>query len=165
MMSNIMRYATILPLLLLTFCSYSQIYTLSDGEYMDTTANFNTACKDYNVYYYQVGGKYPKSSITLLKDAQEFVQRINKIYHGSGYITFRFRVDCEGHRTKRTQVLQTDEQYKMYHFKKDFVNELYEFLITLNDWKTAKDNLGHSFSYIAFITFKIKNGKVINIIP
>lgn len=151
--------------MLLTFHSFAQVYTLPDGEYMDTTVNSNTAYKDYNIYYYQVGAKYPKSSITLLKEAQTFLQQSNKTYQGNGYITFRFRVDCEGHRTKRTQVLQTDETYNSYHFDKEFVSELYRFLNTLNDWKTAKDNRGNSFSYMAFITFKIKNGKVINVIP
>ncbi|MEJ7682172.1 MAG: hypothetical protein WKG06_30840 [Segetibacter sp.] len=138
---------------------------MPDGEYMDTTVNSNIACKDYNVYYYQVGGKYPKSSITLLKDAQTFLQHTNKIYQGNGYITFRFKIDCEGHRIKRTQVLQTDENHKSYHFDKELVNELYLFLNTLDEWKVAKDSKGNSFSYIAFITCKIKNGKVINIIP
>lgn len=160
-----MKSAIIIILLLLIFRSYSQVYTLPDGEYMDTTINADTGCKDYNIYYYQVGGKYPKSSITLLKETQIFLQQTNKSFQGSGYITFRFRVDCEGQRTKRTQVLQTDEHYKSYHFNKDFVNELYRFLNTLNDWKTAKDNRGNTFSYIAFITFKLKNGKVTNIIP
>lgn len=160
-----MKYTFIIIQLLLIGHSYGQVYTLPDGEYMDTTVSYSTTCKDYNVYYYDVGGKYPTSSITLLKEAQTFLQQTNKSFQGSGYITFRFRVDCEGQRTKRTQVLQTDEHYKSYHFNKDFVNELYHFLNTLNDWKTAKDNRGNTFSYIAFITFKVKNGKVINIIP
>ncbi len=160
-----MKHAVTLILVLITFRSFGQLYTLPDGEYIDTTVNSNTACKDYNVYYYQIGGKYPKSSITLLKEVQTFLLHNNKIYQGSGYITFRFRVDCEGHRTKRTQVLQTDEQFKSYHFNKDLVNKLFLFLNTLNDWKTAQDNRGNSFSYMAFITFKIKNGKAINIIP
>ena len=66
---------------------------------------------------------------------------------------------------KRTQVLQTDKNYKTYHFDKAFVDELYFFLNTLDDWKIVKDNKGNPLSYIAFITFKIENGKVINIIP
>ena len=159
-----MKQIIILTFLLVTFHTYGQTYILPDGEYMDTTANSNIGCKDYNAYYYQVGGKYPKSSITLLKNAQTFLHQ-NKVYKGNGYITFRFKIDCEGHRMKRTQVLQTDENYKSYRFDKGLVNELYLFLNTLNEWKIAKDNKGNAFSYIAFITFKIKNGKVNNIIP
>lgn len=145
--------------------SFGQNYTLPNGEYMDTTANTDTACKNYNTYYYQVGGKYPKSSITLLKEVQAFLLQKNKIYEGSGYITFRFRINCERHRMKRTKVFQTDGDYKSIHFDKKFVNELYLFVDTLNEWKISKNKQGKNLSYIALITFKIKNGKVINIIP
>lgn len=149
----------------MAFRSNAQKYILPDGEYMDTTAIHDTTCKDYTIYYYQIGGKYLESSGTVLKKTQTYLQHLHEIYEGSGYITFRFRIDCTGHRTKRTQVLQTDENYKTYYFNKEFVNELYLFLNTLNNWKAAKDHNGNSLPYIAFITFKIKDGKVINIIP
>ena len=164
-MKAIVKRMIIPACLLLTAHAYAQKYILPDGEYMDTTSNPNSACKDYTIYYYQVGGKYPKSSITLLKEVQLFLIHQNQLFKGSGYITFRFRIDCEGQRTKRTQVLQTDEHYKSYHFNKTLVNELYLFLNTLNNWKAAKDKRGNFFSYIALLTFKIKDGKVINIIP
>ena len=160
-----MKQILILVLLLIAFQSNAQKYILPDGEFMDTTITTDTACKDYTIYYYQVGGKYLESSVTILKKVQTYLQHADKVGTGSGYITFRFRIDCTGHRTKRTQLLQTDESYKSYHFNEAFVNELYLFLNTLNNWKAAKDNSGNSFSYIAFITFKIKDGKVINIIP
>lgn len=160
-----MKQVLILILLLIALGSNAQRYILPDGEYMDTTITSDAACKDYTVYYYQVGGKYLQSSITVLKKVQTYLQHVHNIENGSGYITFRFRIDCAGYRTRRTQVLQTDESYKTYHFNKAFINELYLFLNTLKDWKAAKDNRGNSFSYIAFITFKIKDGKVINIIP
>ncbi len=160
-----MKQILILTFLLAISHTYAQKYILPGGEYMDTTNNPDIGCKDYNVYYYQVGGKYPESSITLLKDAQKSLQHSKKIYQGNGYITFRFKIDCEGHRMKRTQVLQTDKTYKTYHFDKALVNELYFFLNTLDDWKIVKVNKGNPLSYIAFITFKIENGKVINIIP
>lgn len=149
-------------LLLATLHGHSQKYILTDGEYMDTTTINDTACKDFIVYYYQVGGKYLESSITVLKKVKTF---LHETYSGSGYITFRFRIDCDGRRTRRTQVLQTDENYKTYHFDKAFVNELYRFLNTMNNWKAATVGDHGTVSYIAFITLKIKNGKVINIIP
>jgi hypothetical protein len=155
----------ILTFFLLTFRTYGQIYILPDGEYIDTTINTDTTCKLYNLYYYQVGGKYPKSSVTLLKETQAYLQEKNKAYEGSGYITFRFRIDCNGHKMKRTQVLHTDENYKDNHFDIGLVNELFLFTNSLNEWKIARDNKDNSFSYNTFITFKIQNGKVVNIIP
>jgi hypothetical protein len=132
---------------------------------MDTTSAPQENCKNYNTFYYQVGGKYPKSSSTLLNEAKIFLQKKNDRYSGSGYITFRFTIDCDGKIMKQVQVLQTDESYQTYHFNKSLVNELYSYLKTLDKWKIAKTAKGESVSYFAFLTFKIQNGKIINIIP
>ena len=79
---------------------------------MDTTFYVNPLCKNYNVYYYNLRCKYPKSSSSILKDAQSFLLNKNEIYSGDGYITFRFRVSCDGFVEKKTQVMQTDKNYK-----------------------------------------------------
>jgi len=151
--------------LLITSYSYGQNFVLPDGEYMDTTVNDNSACKDYNVYFYQVNGKYPESSSTILNKVHAYLKTKNNAYSGSGYITFQFMIDCAGRKMKKTRVLQTDEKYINYHFDKQFVDELYGFLNTLDKWRIDKNKSAKSFSYHAFITFKIKNGKVIRIIP
>ena len=65
----------------------------------------------------------------------------------------------------KTQVLQTDEAYKPKHFQKQFVEQLFTFFKTMKNWKIAKTKTGEPFNYFAFLTFKIQNGKVINIIP
>jgi len=132
---------------------------------MDTTFAQNEKCLKQYAYFYSVGGKYPENSTSLLKKVQTFLQQQNKNYVNSGYITFRFMIDCEGRRIPATQVLQTDEKYAAFHFEKKLVDELYSFLKTLDKWVTAKSKEGNTYSYKAFLTFKIKNGKVINIIP
>jgi hypothetical protein len=142
----------------------AQNIILADGEYIDTTSNLDVKCKDYNMYYYSVGGKYPKSSATVLKDVQSFLVKNNNTYSGSGYITFRFKIDCEGKQMQKVQVLQTDQKYLKHQFDKKLVDELFIFLRTLSQWKIATME-GKAYLYRAFITFKIKNGKVINIIP
>lgn len=151
--------------LLLSSQIFAQDFVLPDGEYMDTTSAQNEKCKNDTQYFYSVGGKYPQSSSTLLKAVQAFLQQENKSYGNSGYITFRFVIDCEGKRSQKTQVLQTDEKYTSNHFDKELVNELFVFLKTMDKWKIAASKEGAIFSYKAFLTFKIKNGKVINIIP
>jgi len=156
----------VLHIFILFSCkAFGQNIILPDGEFMDTTSNHDKACKDYNWYYYQVGGKYPQSSTTLLKEAQQFLLKKNESYSDSGYITFRFKINCEGKMVQKVQVLQTDEKYSSYHFDKNLVNELYTFIKTLDRWKTVKTKEGEPLLYKAFITFKIKNGKVVNIIP
>ena len=145
--------------------SFGQNYTLPDGEYMDTTNNLKSNCDTYNNYYYSLGCKYPKNSTSLLKELQVFLKNKNNRYSGSGYITFHFRIDCEGKPNQKVKVLQTDANYKTYHFDKILVNDLYLFLKTLNEWKIGLAKNGNTYSYLAFITFKIYNGKITNIAP
>lgn len=144
----------------------AQNIILPEGEFMDTTQNINPQCGDYfGNYYYGFNAKYPKSSATLLHEVQAFLQEKSNKYEGSGYITFRFMIDCEGKMLQKVQVLQTDEHYLDYHFDKGFVNQLFGFCKSLNQWKKVSYESGEPANYMAFISFKIKNGKVINIIP
>ncbi|MEO6837719.1 MAG: hypothetical protein ABI261_09015 [Ginsengibacter sp.] len=161
-----MRNFIIICFLLLASKSYAQKFVLPDGEYMDTTTNADASCKDYNVYFYQGNGrgKYPESSSSILKETQSFLKRKNNSYKGSGYVTFQFMINCSGKKMNKTRVLQTDEKYNNYHFDKGLVQELYSFLNTMDKWKVFKIKSGEILSYHAFITLKIKNGKVINII-
>ena len=114
-------------------------------------------------YYYSVGGKYPRASATLLNDFKAFTGK--KRYPGSGYITFRFVIDTTGNMLKKVQVIQTDEYYKDHYFDKALVDELFAYLKTLHEWKTPVLPNGARLPYRAVMTFKIDNGKVINIIP
>ena len=155
--------------------SRGQNFITKEGEYMDTSAVINSPCRvniaryvfgDAGpVYYYSAGCKYPKSSTSLLKEAQAFMAKKNNSYSGSGYISFRFTIDCEGHMQKQVRVFQTGESYTSTHFDKVLVNELFAYVKTLDKWKKAVGKTGSAFNYMAFITFKIRNGKVINIIP
>jgi hypothetical protein len=151
--------------LLLTSKTFAQNFVLPDGEYMDTTSTQNKKCPEAYAYYYSMGTKYPENSASLLKEVQTFLQQKNETYVNSGYITFRFMIDCEGKFLPKTQVLQTDEKYAFFYFEKGLVNELFNFLKTLNKWRVARSTEGNTYSYKAFLTFKIKDGKVINIIP
>lgn len=162
-----MKILIISCFLLFACQAFGQNFTLSDGDYMDTTTNASAPCKNYNAYYYEGNGrhKYPEASSTILKDVLSFLKAKSNSYKGNGYITFQFMIDCAGKKMNKTRVLQTDEKYINYHFDKRFVAELYAFLNTMDKWKVFKTRLGEILSYHAFITFKIKNGKVINIIP
>lgn len=116
-------------------------------------------------YYYSVGGKYPKSPATLLKEVKAFTEKQNNSYSGSGYITFRFIVDTTGSILPKVKVIQIDDHYKSHQFEKALINELFAYLTTLDKWRVARFTPGEALPYITFITFKMKNGKVINIIP
>ncbi len=160
-----MKLIIIIACIFLSSQTFGQTTFLKTDEYIDTTSDQTVKCKCPTVYYYQVGGKYPKNSASLLKELTSFQKDRPQIDSGSGNITFCFTVNCEGQVMKKVEVKQTDEKYNPCHFQKSFVNQLFLFFNTLKKWKLVKQRTGEPLNYLAFITFKIKNGKVINIIP
>src|SRR5690348_1180572 len=93
-------------------CCEAQNLKAEDGEFLDTPTAGQTVCDTGLVYYYSVKGKYPKSSFTLLKEVHAWLRQRPATYTGSGYITLRFVVGCEGRILPGVQLIQTDEQYK-----------------------------------------------------
>ena len=141
-----------------------QTIKLPSGEYMDTTSTQQSACaKAPMAHYYSVEGKYPRSSDTLLREVQAFLKQHKQVYKGTGYVTFRFIIDCAGHRLPRTQVLQTDADYRQAAFQPELLMALYAFLQTLTEWKPAKSP--RPTNYIAYLTFKLKDGQVVAVVP
>ena len=159
------KYIVALLFLLPYLPARAQYLALNGGEYLDTTTTRNPACaKNPTLPYFAVDGKYPRSSATLVREASAFLQRGNRNFGGSGYVTFRFVIDCAGFRQPMTQVLQTDAGYVPTHFRPEFVRELFAFLTTLKDWRTATYS-GRAVSYFTYLTFKITDGKVVAVIP
>lgn len=141
-----------------------QTIVLPDGEYMDTTSTRQSPCAKARVArYYSVEGKYPRSSETLAEEAQAFIARKGQQYSGNGYITFQFIVDCQGRREPRTQVLQTDMQYRRTTLPSGLVTELYAFLQTLTAWKVGKAPF--LVRYVTYLNFKLRDGKVVAVSP
>ncbi|TGE21463.1 hypothetical protein E5K00_14350 [Hymenobacter aquaticus] len=101
----------------------------------------------------------------MLHEAQRFLAARAKPYTGSGYVTFRFVIDCEGQMLPRVQVLQTNEAYQPFQFDKQLVADLFAYLKTLNQWKKARGRNDTPINYIAFLSFKLRDGKVAAIIP
>lgn len=154
----------IILLLLGSLPGLGQRITIGNKYYMDTASSPGAACATAAwTHYYSVDGKYPRSSETLLREARAFLQQQKQVYAGTGYVTFRFVIDCAGHRLPRTQVLQTDATYQRIAFQPDLVEKLYAFLQTLTEWKIAKSPT--PANYIAYLTFKLKDGQVVAIVP
>ena len=73
-------------------------------------------------------------------------------------------MNCEGE-IHYVKVLQVDENYQNYHFGKGFVSDLNDYVHTLNKWpQNVSAYELKNVNYIAYISFKIKNGEVINIV-
>jgi hypothetical protein len=74
-------------------------------------------------------------------------------------------VDTTGSMKNKVKVMQTDDDYKAKLFDRALVDELFAYLQTLNKWPVARIRTGEALEYISFIMFKLKNGKVVNIVP
>ena len=141
-----------------------QLLTVGGEEFIDTTSARPAGCPPLGrVRYYQVGGKYPRSSATLVAGARAFLQQQGPAAAGSGYVTFRFYVDCRGRRLPRTQVLQTTPTYQPCHFGPALVAALYGYLQTLTEWPIAKGP--QPTNYVSYLTFKLQNGNVVAVVP
>ncbi len=152
--------------MLIPFISSAQNFTLPQGEYMDSTRVIHSDCSPpYGIYYFEVKAKYPVGSETLRNDVVYYMTTKSTSTKLSGYITFKFFIDCKG-TMSRVRVMQTDENYNVIRFAKNYVNDLYEFVKTLNKWPVNQEieDIKH-VNYIAFITFKIEDGQIVNVIP
>ncbi len=81
----------------------------------------------------------------------------------SGFITIRFIVNCEG-KTDRFRVQEMDNDYNSKSFHKEIRDQLLTLTKSLDGWVIVSDQ-GHIFDYYQYLTFKINDGKLIEIMP
>lgn len=122
-------------------------------------------CYDEKVFPYYYGRSQAK--FTYGKDSlkQYFLEKYSNYddTSESGFITFRFIVNCKGEAGRFViHELGTDFQNKKFNEK--IVANLYEHLGKLKDWQPIMyyDDKYDSFIHI---TFKIENGELLEILP
>lgn len=81
----------------------------------------------------------------------------------NGYITIRFVVNCEG-KSGMFRMQQIDNEYKEYTFDKKLSDQLLNFTKKLNGW-IPKEIEEKKVDYYQYLTYKIENGKVSEILP
>jgi hypothetical protein len=121
-----------------------------------------TACENYVYEYYNSfphgGYKYGKKAF------KDFVMGKFK-YEGmdSGFLTFRFVVNCRGV-AGRYQIVENDLNYKPTKLNESLVSKLFLITQEAKEWRSIKidDQLK---DYYFYITYKLKDGKVIEILP
>jgi hypothetical protein len=81
----------------------------------------------------------------------------------SGYITIRFVVNCEGN-TGRFRMQEMDVDYQPKQFTKSISSRLLELTRDLHGWTIGTyDNV--SYDYYQYLTFKIEDGIIKEILP
>ena len=112
-------------------------------------------------YYNFDGFQYKGEKFEIEKKLERLNLKSDK--NSNGYITIRFIVNCEG-KPGMFRVQQMNENYKEIAFDKTLTDQLLEFTKSLKDWM-PKEYLGIKINYYQYLTFKIKDGKISEILP
>lgn len=123
-----------------------------------------TLCGGAIQQYYAVSGGYKGGGKRLfgLLSRQSFPNPAGSA-GGSGYITVRFVVNCKG-QTDRFRVLQVDRNYQSATFDSALVATVLGFTKGLTAWRPGEYQ-GAYYDYFQYLTFKITDGKVVDILP
>ena len=118
--------------------------------------------QSYSFQYYSIDGfQYKGEKIAIQNDLQKL--------HISGdkslniYITIRFIVNCEG-KTGMFKMQGMDFNYKEIPLDKKLGEQLLNFTKSLKGWVPKKIQ-NHQIDYYQYLTYKIENGKVSEILP
>ena len=81
----------------------------------------------------------------------------------NGLIRIRFVVNCEG-KAGRYRVLQSDEKYQEKEFDKEIVSQLLNITREIEKWEVLERD-EFAIDYYMYLIFKIKDGRIIDILP
>ncbi len=81
----------------------------------------------------------------------------------NGFITIRFLVNCHGE-TDRFRVESMDFDYNSIQFDKGIAQQLVSIIKELKGW-LPRTNKNKSYDYYQYLTFKIEQGQIIQILP
>lgn len=84
--------------------------------------------------------------------------------NNSGIVTIQFVVNCEG-KTGRYVTQSCDLNYSEIQVNSVIVNHLLDLTTELNNWIVAKDETNTKVNSHAFLSFRLENGKITEILP
>lgn len=82
----------------------------------------------------------------------------------TGYLTIRFIVNCEG-KTGRFRMEQMSCDYQPMKFSETLTKQLHRLTTELSGWGVALDQNGQPRDYYQYLTFKMRNGMLEEILP
>jgi hypothetical protein len=117
------------------------------------------------IYIYEYYNSFPHGGFKYGKKAfRDFVMTKFR-YEGtdSGFLTVRFVVNCHG-AAGRYQIVENDLNYKPTQLNESLVSKLFLITQEVKEWRTIKfDN--QPKDYYFYITYKLKDGKITEILP
>jgi hypothetical protein len=129
---------------------------------IDTT-DFKPCHEDLTFQYYNFSNaiQYDGEKASVIREFENKFQQVNETENG--YITIRFIVNCEG-KTGWFRIVTMDFDYQEKELSSELSNQLLEITKNLKGWKPG-DFDGKKYDYYQYLTFKITNGRIENIMP
>ncbi|MGB0177485.1 MAG: hypothetical protein ACPF9D_09985 [Owenweeksia sp.] len=104
-----------------------------------------------------IGG--PKAIKKYLKDHYPGLD----LHHDSGMLTIRFIINCEG-KTGHFEMFENDLDFKPTSFHPKTCEQLLEITRELRNWRANQMEGSYRDSFM-YITYRIENGKITEILP
>jgi len=168
-MKNILYILFLLPLLF--SCQSEKATTVYPNQVGDIVFDKNLdnpdfkRCmdRDYGIQYYNdsKGFQYEGEKLAIINELEKLNLPSSKKING--YITIRFVVNCEG-KTGLFRTQQMNENYLEENLDKDLAEKLLNFTKSLKGW-IPKESRGTKLDYYQYLSYKIDNGKVAEILP
>lgn len=134
-------------------------------DVMDQNADFKICGRYSNVadyYNSHPDGRFAGGKREMLNIIHSRIDK-GKLHDESGYLTFRFIVNCKGEAGLFTTE-QADLNYKEKSFNKETVDHLHNIVYELKTWSPCVIEEEARDSYF-YITFRMKNGEIIDVLP
>ena len=137
------------------------------ANYIDPTKSLLSkdfkACNENSIVdYYNPGRAHYKSGKNGLR--KQILQQYNpKDYTDSGYLNIRFVINCKGE-TGRYVIHENDLDLEPTTFNKDLVTQLFNITSSLKNWIPNNFN-GESKDTYMYLSYRIENGKITEILP
>jgi hypothetical protein len=131
---------------------------------LDKKENFRLCHTDEKIVDYYNSGQGASHGNGKKEMVTDLLARIDKmkLFHESGYLTFRFVVSCEG-KAGRFITEETDLNFDRKKFNPETVAHLYELVRNLQDWSpVVLDKPRDAYFYL---TFKLSDGQITDILP
>jgi hypothetical protein len=121
-------------------------------------------CNEQRVYQYYNFGKGMQYEGEKSRIEAHFKNKLReKPSAETGFVTFRFIVNCEG-KTGRFRMQEMNNDYAPMKFSKNLTRQLLKLTKQLDGWRIGGNEKMH-VDYYQYLTFKIENGELTEIMP
>ncbi len=121
-------------------------------------------CGEKRIYYVYNGASYRAFSTNKGFFRKNILKNYkNEAYIDSGYLNFRFLVNCEG-KPGWFEIIQTDLNLNETKLDQGMVSQLLELTSQASHWNIL-DVDGTAINYYMYISYRIENGAIVEILP